>query len=86
MLTRHALRNSSIGLVTVIGLNFATLIGGTVIVEQIFGLSGIGYQLLRAINNQDVPLVEGIVLVFAVVVVLANLATEIGRASCRVRV
>ncbi|HUZ24991.1 MAG TPA: ABC transporter permease [Streptosporangiaceae bacterium] len=77
VLTRHALRNSFIGLVTVIGLNFATLIGGTVIVEQIFGLSGIGYQLLRAINNQDVPLVEGIVLVFAVVVVLANLATDL---------
>jgi peptide/nickel transport system permease protein len=48
-----------------------------VIVEQIFGLSGIGYELLRAINNRDVPLVEGIVLVFATVVVLANLTTDL---------
>jgi peptide/nickel transport system permease protein len=77
VLSRHALRNSFIGLVTVIGLNLATLIGATVIVEQIFGLSGIGYELLRAINNRDVPLVEGIVLVFATVVVLANLATDL---------
>ena len=65
VLTRHALRNSGIGLITVIGLNLATLIGATVIVEQIFGLSGIGFQLLKAIDNRDVPLVEGIVLVFA---------------------
>jgi peptide/nickel transport system permease protein len=77
VLTRHALRNSVIGLLTVVGLNIGTLIGSTVIVEEIFGLPGIGYQLLQAINNRDVPLVEGIVLVFAVVVVLANLATDL---------
>ncbi len=77
MRARHALRNSFIGLVTVIGLNLATLIGATVIVEQIFGLGGIGSQLLKAINNRDVPLVEGVVLVFATIVVLANLATDL---------
>jgi len=66
-----------IGLVTVIGLNLATLIGATVIVEQIFGVPGIGFQLLKAINNRDVPLVEGIVLAFATIVVLANLATDL---------
>jgi peptide/nickel transport system permease protein len=77
VLTRHALRNSVIGLLTVVGLNLATLIGSTVIVEEIFGLPGIGYQLLQAIDNRDVPLVEGIVLVFAVAVVLANLATDL---------
>lgn len=77
VLTRHALRNSGIGLITVIGLNLATLIGATVIVEQIFGLSGIGFQLLKAIDNRDVPLVEGIVLVFATIVVFANLATDL---------
>ena len=77
VLTRHALRNSAIGLVTVIGLNLATLIGATVIVEQIFGLSGIGSELLKSINNRDVPLVEGIVLVFATIVVLANLAADL---------
>jgi peptide/nickel transport system permease protein len=77
VLTRHALRNSFIGLLTVIGLNLATLIGATVIIEQIFSLPGIGYELLQAISNRDVPTVEGIVLVFGVAVVLANLVTDL---------
>lgn len=77
VLTRHALRNSFIGLLTVIGLNLATLIGATVIVEEIFSLPGIGYELLNAISNRNVPVVEGIVLVFGVVVVLANLITDV---------
>jgi len=77
ILIRHALRNSLIGLITVIGFNMATLLGTTVIVEEVFGLPGIGYQLLTAIGNRDAPLVEGIVLVFAAVVVLANLLTDL---------
>jgi peptide/nickel transport system permease protein len=77
ILTRHALRNSFIGLLTVIGLNLATLIGATVIVEEIFSLPGIGYELLNAISNRDVPVVEGIVLVFGIAVVLANLLTDL---------
>ncbi|HUA30616.1 MAG TPA: ABC transporter permease [Streptosporangiaceae bacterium] len=77
VLTRHALRNSFIGLLTVIGLNLATLIGVTVIAENIFGLAGIGNELLQAIQHRDVPLLEGIVLVFAGFVVLVNLATDL---------
>jgi peptide/nickel transport system permease protein len=77
VLTRHALRNSFIGLLTVIGLNLATLIGATVIIEEIFSLPGIGYELLQAISNRDVPVVEGIVLVFGIAVVLANLLTDL---------
>jgi len=77
VLTQHALRNSFIGLLTIIGLNLATLIGSTVIVEQIFSLPGIGYELLQAISNRDVPVVEGIVLVFGAAVVLANLLTDL---------
>jgi peptide/nickel transport system permease protein len=77
VLTRHALRNSFIGLLTVIGLNFATLISVTVIAEDIFGLSGIGTELLQAIQHRDVPLLEGIVLVFAAFVVIVNLITDL---------
>jgi peptide/nickel transport system permease protein len=77
ILTRHALRNSFIGLLTVIGLNLATLIGVTVIIEAIFSLPGIGYELLQAISSRNVPVVEGIVLVFGVAVVLANLLTDL---------
>jgi ABC-type dipeptide/oligopeptide/nickel transport system permease component len=77
VLTRHALRNSFIGLLTVIGLNLATLIGVTVIAENIFGLAGMGNELPQAIEHRDVPLLEGIVLVFAGFVVLVNLATDL---------
>jgi peptide/nickel transport system permease protein len=77
LLTRHALRNSFIGLLTVIGLNLATLIGATVIIEQIFSLPGIGQELLEAINNRNVTVVQGIVLVFGIAVVVANLLTDL---------
>lgn len=76
VILRHALRNSLFGLITVVALNLGTLLGVTVIVEQIFGLPGIGRELLSGIDNRDIPMVEGAVLVFAVVVVLANLLAD----------
>jgi peptide/nickel transport system permease protein len=77
VLTRHALRNSLFGLITVIGLNLGTLIGAAVIIEQIFSLPGIGQVLLQSINDRDVIVVEAVVLVFAFIVVLASLATDL---------
>jgi len=77
VLVRHALRNSAFGLLTIVGLNLGTLIGATVIIEQIFSLPGIGQAFLQAINNRDVPLIEAIVLALATAVVLANLLTDI---------
>jgi peptide/nickel transport system permease protein len=77
VLVRHALPNSLFGLITIVALNIGTLIGATVIVEQIFALPGIGQALLEAINNRDVPIVEGVVLVLAVVVVVANLLADL---------
>lgn len=76
-LIRHALRNSLIGIVTIFGLQVALLFGLTVIVEEIFGLPGIGQALLTAINDRDAPLVEGIVLVLSGIVVLANLLIDV---------
>jgi peptide/nickel transport system permease protein len=77
VLVRHALRNSLFGLLTIVGLNLGTLIGATVIIEQIFSLPGIGQGFIQAIDNRDVPLIEAIVLVLATAVVLANLLTDI---------
>jgi peptide/nickel transport system permease protein len=77
VLTRHAFRNSLFGLLTIVGLNLGTLIGATVIIEQIFALPGIGRELLQAISNRNIPVIEGIVLVFAVAVVIANLITDL---------
>jgi len=77
ILLRHALPNSMFGLITLVGLNLGTLIGATVIIEPIFSLPGVGDILVQSINDHDVPVVEGIVVVFAVVVVVANLLADI---------
>jgi peptide/nickel transport system permease protein len=77
VLIRHALRNSMFSLITVIGLNFGTLIGAAAIIETLFSVPGIGSELITAIGNKDVPLIEGIVLVFALVTVLGNLAADL---------
>jgi peptide/nickel transport system permease protein len=77
VLVGHALRNSLFGFLTVVGLNLGTLIGTTVLVEQIFSLPGMGQELLEAIDNRDIPVIEGTVLVFALIVVLVNLLTDL---------
>jgi peptide/nickel transport system permease protein len=77
ILLRHALPNSMFGLITLVALNLGTLIGATAIIEPIFSLPGAGDILVTSINDHDVPVVEGIVVVFAVVVVVANLLADI---------
>jgi peptide/nickel transport system permease protein len=77
VLFRHAFRNSAFGLLTVVGLNLGTLIGATVIIEQIFALPGVGQLLLQAINTRDYTVVQACVVVFALVAVLANLVTDV---------
>jgi peptide/nickel transport system permease protein len=73
---RHALRNALIPVVTVIGLQFGTLLGGTVIIEQIFGLPGVGRYALEGINLRDYPVIQGAVLTIALAFVFVNLAID----------
>jgi peptide/nickel transport system permease protein len=77
VLVRHALRNSSYGLIALVGLNLGTLIGVTVIVEQIFSLPGIGQLLLQGISARDIVVIQAVVVVFAVVTVIGNLAADL---------
>ena len=86
ILLHHALRNSVFGLITVVALNLGTLLGATVVIEQIFGLPGIGHELLSAIGNRDAPVVEGTVLVFGLITVLANLLADLLYATLDPRV
>jgi peptide/nickel transport system permease protein len=74
---RHALKNALIPMVTVVGLELGTLMGGVVIIEQVFGWSGIGWLALTAVKNRDYPLLQGTVLVVAVAVSLANLLADL---------
>lgn len=86
VILRHALRNSVFGLITIVALNLGTLLGVTVIIEEIFGLPGIGHELLSAINSRDIPVVEGAVFVFALLVIVANLLADLLYAALDPRV
>ena len=77
MLWLHAFRNSSFGLLTIVGLNIGTLVGGTVIIEQIFAMPGMGMMMLEGAMSQDVAVVQMCVFIFAAVAVLANLAVDL---------
>jgi peptide/nickel transport system permease protein len=77
VVSRHALKNALIPMVTVLGLELGTLMGGVVIIEQVFGWSGIGWLALGAVKTRDYPLLQGTVLVVAVAVSLANLLADL---------
>jgi peptide/nickel transport system permease protein len=74
---RHALRNGLIPTVTVLGLQFGALLGGSVVVESVFAYPGLGFLLVQSINSRDLPLVRAIVLVISLFFVLINLAVDL---------
>jgi peptide/nickel transport system permease protein len=77
VVTRHALRNAMIAVVTIIGLQFGFLLSGAVVVETVFARQGIGRLAITAILSKDFPLVQGIVLVAAVAYVAINLLVDL---------
>jgi peptide/nickel transport system permease protein len=83
---RHVLRNAVIPAITVLGINIGFLIGGTVIVESVFAIPGIGQLMINSIFQRDFPVVQGVTLVFAILVVLVNLLADMTYASLDPRV
>ncbi|MBI5877906.1 MAG: ABC transporter permease [Chloroflexi bacterium] len=77
---RHALRNAFIPVITVIGIQMGSLMGGSVIIEQIFGLPGVGWFLLQGIFGRDYPVVQVTALFLATVFVVVNLLVDIAYA------
>ena len=77
VLFHHALRNALIPAVTVLGLQIGVLLGGNMVVETVFGWPGMGRLAVDAIFNRDYPLVQGVVMVYAITFVLANLAVDV---------
>jgi len=77
ILVRHVLRNAVIPLTTVLGMTLGNLLGGAVIVEQVFSWPGLGRYLIESIINRDYPVVQCYVLIIAVIYVLANLCTDV---------
>jgi peptide/nickel transport system permease protein len=77
VLVRHALKNASLPVVTIIGIGFALLIGGAVVTESVFALPGLGRLTVDAIVRRDYPVIQGVILVVSGVYVLLNLVVDV---------
>jgi len=86
VLYRHVLRNALIPVITVVGFQAGYLLGGTVVIEEVFALPGMGRLALAAISQRDYPVVQGVVLVIALLFVLVNLAVDVAYALIDPRV
>ena len=74
---RHVFRNSAIPVVTVMGLQFGSLLGGSVVVETVFAWPGVGWLMIQSIEARDLPVIRAAVLVLALFIVLVNLAVDV---------
>ena len=77
IILRHTLRNSMIPLITIFGIEVGSLLGGVVIIEHVFGWSGLGWLTLQAVYNRDYPLVQGSVMLIAIAYCLINFIVDI---------
>jgi peptide/nickel transport system permease protein len=77
VLTRHALKNAMLPVITVIGLEFAFLIGGLVVTEQVFNLNGLGKLFVDAVTHYDYTLVQALALVVALGFILSNFVVDL---------
>lgn len=77
VIRKHALRNALIPVLTILGLQFGFLLSGTVIVETVFNFPGLGWLLIQSINARDYPVIQGLMLVFALQFVLINLVVDV---------
>jgi peptide/nickel transport system permease protein len=77
VVTRHALRNALIPIITVIGIQVGSILGGTVIIEQVFSWPGLGSLVVTAVLNRDYPVVQGVTMLLAAFFVLASLVVDV---------
>jgi peptide/nickel transport system permease protein len=86
VLAHHALRNAVVSTITVLGVNVGYLVGGTLVIEAVYALPGLGQLMINSINQRDFPVVQAVTLVFAVMVVLVYLLTDVAHALLDPRV
>ncbi len=77
MLFRHALKNAAVPIITIVGIGFASLIGGAVVTESVFAIPGLGRLTVDAILRRDYPVIQGVVLLFSFLYVLVNLVVDL---------
>jgi len=80
ILVIHALKNAGVPVITVIGIGFATLIGGVVVTESVFNIPGIGRLTVDAITRRDYPVVQGVILFFSVLLIVINILVDLSYA------
>jgi peptide/nickel transport system permease protein len=83
---KHALRAALVPIVTIFGLDFATILAGTIFTERIFNIQGIGLEALQSIGQQDLPVISATVLIAATFVVLSNIVVDVAYAALDPRV
>lgn len=86
VVVKHALRNALLPIITLMGMALPRLVGGSVLVETVFAWPGMGQLIIQAINQQDIALLQGCFLLFALVVALGNLLADIGYALADPRI
>jgi len=86
VLVRHALRNAVVSTVSVLGVNIGYLVGGTLVIEQVYALPGIGQLMINSIFQRDFPVVQAVTLVFSLMVVLVYLLSDVAHALLDPRV
>lgn len=74
---KHVMKNASIPLVTILGVQIAFMLGGALLVEQVFGVPGMGMVAIQAVTQRDIPVIQGVVLVAVVVAMLVNLLVDL---------
>jgi peptide/nickel transport system permease protein len=74
---KHALKNAFVPILTVIGISFAVLLGGAVVIEQVFNIPGVGRLIIQAVLRRDYPVVQGVILLVGGIYVLLNLAVDL---------
>ena len=77
MVLKHSLRNAVIPVVTVLGIQVAQILGGTVVIETVFGLPGVSRFLFDAITQRDYPVIQGVNLIVVSLIVLINLTVDV---------
>jgi peptide/nickel transport system permease protein len=77
VLYKHILRNGLLPTITIIGVNLGSLLNGTVVIESVFALPGVGYMLTSAVYTRDYPAVQGAALVLGMLFVVVNLITDL---------
>ncbi len=77
VITKHVLRNALIPVVTMVGLQFGSLLGGSIVVESVFGWPGMGSLLIDSVNMRDYPVIQGLILLFAFEFLIINLAVDV---------